>query len=109
MTEQARRRPRRRRAPRDAQATMTLIAHLTELRNRIAKALLALLIATAVAFWWYEHGLGEFIRAPYCDLPAHLRYGGGYHHAPARQSHHQIGMYSLFLEVLSQPLSRLFS
>src|SRR3954468_4104443 len=55
---------------------MSLIAHLTELRNRIAKALLALLVATAVAFWWYDHGLGDFIRAPYCNLPADLRYGG---------------------------------
>ena len=55
---------------------MSLIAHLTELRNRIAKALLALLVATAVTFWWYDHGLGEFIRAPYCNLPAGLRYGG---------------------------------
>jgi sec-independent protein translocase protein TatC len=54
---------------------MTLVAHLTELRNRIAKALLALLIATAIAFWWYEHGLGEFIRAPYCGLDPDLRYG----------------------------------
>jgi sec-independent protein translocase protein TatC len=67
---------RRRRPPRDAEATMSLIAHLTELRNRIAKALLALLVATAVAFWWYDHGLGDFIRAPYCNLPADLRYGG---------------------------------
>src|SRR3712207_165292 len=55
---------------------MTLVAHLTELRNRIAKALLALLVATAVCFWWYEHGLGDFVRAPYCGLPPHLRYGG---------------------------------
>ena len=55
---------------------MSLIAHLTELRNRVAKALLALLLATAIAFWWYQHGLGTFIRAPYCGLPAHLRYGG---------------------------------
>jgi sec-independent protein translocase protein TatC len=67
---------RRRRAPRDAAATMSLIAHLTELRNRVAKSLLALLIATAVSFWWYEHGLGEFIRAPYCGLDPELRYGG---------------------------------
>jgi sec-independent protein translocase protein TatC len=80
VTEQGRRpRVRRRRPPRDAEATMTLVAHLTELRNRIAKALLALLVATAVAFWWYDHGLGEFIRAPYCNLPAHLRYGGDEH------------------------------
>jgi sec-independent protein translocase protein TatC len=56
---------------------MTLVAHLTELRNRIAKALLAVLAASAVAFWWYQHGLGDFVRAPYCDLPAKLRYGGG--------------------------------
>ena len=56
---------------------MSLIAHLTELRNRIAKALLALLVATAIAFWWYEHGLGEFIRAPYCGLAPDLRFGDG--------------------------------
>jgi sec-independent protein translocase protein TatC len=55
---------------------MSLIAHLTELRNRIALSLLALLVATAVSFWWYEHGLGDFIRAPYCNLPAKFRYGG---------------------------------
>jgi sec-independent protein translocase protein TatC len=67
---------RRRRQPRDAAATMSLVAHLTELRNRVAKALLALLVATAIAFWWYEHGLGEFIRAPYCGLDEDLRYGG---------------------------------
>ena len=54
---------------------MTLVAHLTELRNRLAKAVLAVLVATAIAFWWYEHGLGDFIRAPYCGLPADLRYG----------------------------------
>jgi sec-independent protein translocase protein TatC len=66
---------RRRRPPRDAAATMTLIAHLTELRNRVAKALLALVLASGFAFWWYAHGLGDFIRAPYCGLPADLRYG----------------------------------
>lgn len=55
---------------------MSLIAHLTELRNRIGKALLALLVATAIAFWWYDNGLGVFIRAPYCGLPEELRYGG---------------------------------
>ena len=54
---------------------MSLVAHLTELRNRIAKSLLALLVATAVSFWWYEHGLGDFIRAPYCGLDEELRFG----------------------------------
>ncbi|MGY1705655.1 twin-arginine translocase subunit TatC [Geodermatophilus sp. SYSU D00697] len=56
---------------------MSLIAHLTELRNRVAKALLALLLAAGFAFWWYSHGLGEFIRAPYCGLPGELRFGQG--------------------------------
>jgi sec-independent protein translocase protein TatC len=32
------------------------------------------LVGTAIAFWWYEHGLGTFIRAAYCDLPDDLRY-----------------------------------
>ncbi len=52
---------------------MTLISHLKELRNRIAVALLFILIATAVCFWWYDHGLGQFIRAPYCSIPADNR------------------------------------
>jgi sec-independent protein translocase protein TatC len=52
---------------------MTLIAHLKELRNRIAIALLFILLGTAACFWWYDHGLGEFIRAPYCSIPADNR------------------------------------
>ncbi|HEY0510006.1 MAG TPA: twin-arginine translocase subunit TatC, partial [Blastococcus sp.] len=75
MSEGGRPRSRRRREPRDDAATMSLVAHLTELRNRVAKALVALLIATAISFWWYEHGLGDFIRAPYCGLEPELRYG----------------------------------
>src|SRR3954466_10036800 len=79
MSEQGphRSRVRRRRRPRDPEATMSLIAHLTELRNRVAKALLALLLASGFAFWWYSHGLGEFIRAPYCGLEPGLRFGQG--------------------------------
>jgi sec-independent protein translocase protein TatC len=52
---------------------MSLIGHLRELRNRVGLALLFILIGTAVAFWWYEHGLGEFVRAPYCGLDNDLR------------------------------------
>ncbi|WP_246078448.1 twin-arginine translocase subunit TatC [Modestobacter excelsi] len=71
----ARPRDRRPRRPeRDAAATMTLVGHLRELRNRVGIALLFVLVGTAVAFWWYEHGLGDFIRAPYCNLPDDLRY-----------------------------------
>ncbi|TFV51626.1 twin-arginine translocase subunit TatC [Blastococcus sp. TF02A-35] len=54
---------------------MSLVAHLAELRNRVGKALFFLFLGTAVAFWWYEHGLGDFIRAPYCNLDPKLRYG----------------------------------
>ena len=53
---------------------MTLVAHLAELRRRIGVSLLFVLLGTALAFWWYEHGLGDFIRAPYCGLPESLRY-----------------------------------
>ena len=53
--------------------SMSLVGHLRELRNRIGIALLFVLIGTAVAFWWYEHGLGEFIRAPYCGLDPDIR------------------------------------
>jgi sec-independent protein translocase protein TatC len=52
---------------------MNLIGHLRELRNRLGIALVFVLIGTAVAFWWYEHGLGEFVRAPYCGLNDDLR------------------------------------
>src|SRR5690348_10760432 len=52
---------------------MSLIAHLTELRNRVAVSLLFIAIATAICFWWYDHGLGVFIRAPYCAIPADNR------------------------------------
>ena len=54
---------------------MTLVAHLTELRNRIAKALLALALGTVAGFLWYDHGLLSFLTDPYCDLPSSFRYG----------------------------------
>jgi sec-independent protein translocase protein TatC len=68
---------RRKRPPRDDAATMSLIGHLKELRNRIGIALLFVLIGTAIAFWWYDHGLGQFIRAPYCSIPADNRLESG--------------------------------
>jgi sec-independent protein translocase protein TatC len=52
---------------------MSLVGHLRELRNRLGVALFFVLIGTAVSFWWYEHGLGEFIRAPYCGLDGDIR------------------------------------
>jgi len=55
---------------------MTLVAHLTELRNRIAKALLALALGTIVGFLWYDHGLLTFLTEPYCALPPGFRFQG---------------------------------
>src|SRR3954470_12912604 len=68
---------RRRRPPRDPEATMSLVAHLRELRNRVALAVLFVAVATAICFWWYDHGLGAFIRAPYCAVPSEQRALGG--------------------------------
>jgi Tat protein translocase TatC len=78
MSEDASRRPRlrRRRKPRDPAATMTLIAHLTELRNRVAKSLLFVALGTVVGFFWYDHGLLTFLSDPYCRLPGDLRLQG---------------------------------
>jgi Tat protein translocase TatC len=64
---------RRRRPPRDDAATMSLIGHLTELRNRVLKALLALALGTVVGFLWYDRGLLTFLTEPYCALPSSLR------------------------------------
>ena len=67
---------RRRKAPRDPAATMTLVGHLTELRSRVAKALLAVALGTVVGFLWYDHGLLTFLTEPYCALPGELRLQG---------------------------------
>ncbi len=55
---------------------MSLVAHLTELRNRIVKALIALALGTVVGFLWYDRGLLTFLTEPYCALPGELRLQG---------------------------------
>ena len=65
---------------------MSLVAHLTELRNRIAKALLALAVGTVVGFLWYDHGLLTFLTEPYCALPGELRLQGDEDSLAATQS-----------------------
>jgi sec-independent protein translocase protein TatC len=52
---------------------MTLVGHLTELRNRIAKALLFIAIGTVAGFLWYDNGLLSFLSEPYCALPDDFR------------------------------------
>ncbi len=52
---------------------MPLTEHLRELRNRIAVALLAFAVAAVVCFILEPH-IFNWLKAPYCDLPASKRF-----------------------------------
>src|SRR3954471_17644001 len=63
-------RPRRRAVPPDGR--MTLVEHLYELRSRVGKSLVVVLIASIVAYVFFDR-IFHVIRSPYCDLPPHVR------------------------------------
>lgn len=53
---------------------MTLVEHLTELRSRIFKSLLFIALGAVVGFIWYDHGLLDFLKQPYCAIPEEMRF-----------------------------------
>jgi sec-independent protein translocase protein TatC len=57
-----------RQAP-DPEGRMPLMDHLRELRNRLIKAMLALLVGTAIG-WIFFNPVWDFLKEPYCALPA---------------------------------------
>lgn len=66
--------PRRRRRTRTVEESrMTLVEHLVELRSRVVKSLIALLVGFVVAFVIYPH-VFALLQSPYCDLPPEMRF-----------------------------------
>lgn len=63
---------RRKRPPRTSDGTMTLIEHLYELRSRLFKALLFVALGAILGWVFYGHIL-DFLKRPYCSLPASHR------------------------------------
>jgi sec-independent protein translocase protein TatC len=58
--------PRSRRAT-NPEARMPLLEHLRELRNRVLKALLVILVGSIIGWFIYPH-VWHFLEAPYCRL-----------------------------------------
>ena len=54
---------------------MSILEHIGELRNRLAKSCLALVVTATVAFAFLYDPVLDFVLRSYCDLPASVRIG----------------------------------
>lgn len=73
MTETAAKPRRRSKTPEESR--MTLVEHLTELRSRLVKSLIAVAVCSIAAYVLWEP-IFEFLKRPYCALPADRRFNG---------------------------------
>jgi sec-independent protein translocase protein TatC len=60
--------PKRQRAQADPDGRMPLMEHLRELRNRLLKAILGMLVGTIIG-WIVFQPVWDFLKEPYCALP----------------------------------------
>lgn len=51
----------------DDEERMTLVEHLTELRSRLFKCVIAVVLGAVVA-WWFYNPILEFLVHPYCEI-----------------------------------------
>ena len=80
------------------EARMPLVDHIRELRNRVFKALLAL-VAGAIAGWFIEPHVWHFLTAPFCDLPSrYISFGDLGQHVKKGESCHLVvtGLFDYF-------------
>lgn len=65
----------RRKIPKNPDGTMTLLEHIIELRNRMVKAAIIIVLGAIVGWILYPHLL-DILKEPYCSLPKDKRYSG---------------------------------
>ena len=80
-TKKMRGKARKLKKPKSADGSMSIVAHIEELRRRVFIALLGILAGTVLGYIWYGTAvgpipsLGDILREPYCSLPPEMRFG----------------------------------